>query len=153
MLRPTGLSTSSRRRLPKLSVNASTRNSKVKLAVCIVSNLKECLQALLRQRMNPHVRFVTVRPQPYLTMLYKVSMLPSTTSVPVIPQAPCPPCLDPLPSFLNRSCREDVLGGKFNCSLGRRLDGLPLPVLLLLDFGDGGPRNQMLDREFLFVGM
>jgi len=72
---------------------------------------------------------------------------------PCPPQAPCPPCLDPLPSFLNRSCREDVLGGKFNCSLGRRLDGLPLPVLLLLDFGDGGPRNQMLDREFLFVGM
>lgn len=68
-------------------------------------------------------------------------------------ESPCSPYLDPLPSFLNRSCREDVLGGKFNCSLGRRLDSLLLPVNLLLDLGDGGPWDQMLDREFLFVGM
>lgn len=43
---------------------------------------KECLQTLLRQRMNPHVRSIPVRPQAYLTMLSKVPRLPRTTSLP-----------------------------------------------------------------------
>jgi hypothetical protein len=49
-------------------------------------------------------------------------------------------------SFLNSLCHEDILNEDFTFSLGRHLDVLPLSlVILLLNLGDGRPRNQVLD--------